>query len=95
MSRKSIGERRTEKLAQIEELRRELVQLDAKAAERIGKLAVKAGLADLDLDDEALTRELQALAARFRPGKASTAKATAHSDHPAGATDGKASDRHA
>ena len=66
MPRKSISGLRAEKLAQMEELQRELAQLDAKAADRIGKLAVKAGLADLDLEDDLWIKEFKALAGRFR-----------------------------
>lgn len=66
MARKSLGDRRAEKLAQMEALKKQLVELDAKAGERLGKLAVRAGLADLNLDDETLVREFQALAGRFR-----------------------------
>ncbi|MBD4685218.1 hypothetical protein GUG36_05995, partial [Xanthomonas citri pv. citri] len=38
-------------------------------AERIGKLAIKAGLVDLDLSDDQLSTEFAAMAARFQ-GKA-------------------------
>ena len=66
MTRKTLGERRAEKLAQMEALKKELAGLEAKAGERIGKLAVRAGLAELNLDDETLVKEFQALAGRFR-----------------------------
>jgi hypothetical protein len=66
MARKSLGDRRAEKLAQMEALKKQLAGLDAKASEHLGKLAVRAGLADLNLDDETLLREFQTIAGRFR-----------------------------
>ena len=58
MARKTIGDRRADTIARMDALKRELAELDARAGERIGKLAVRAGLADLDLDDDALMKEL-------------------------------------
>jgi hypothetical protein len=69
MAQKTLADRRAEKLAQMETLKRELAALETKAAEQIGKLAVRAGLADLNLDDDMLTKEFQALAGRFRGGR--------------------------
>ena len=90
MSRKSIVERRADKMAEMEAIRRELVQLDAKAAERIGKLAVRAGLADIDLEDDAWVKEFQALATKFH-GRAKTSRRPASESAGAdGASDGAA-----
>ena len=66
-TRKSLVERRTEKLSQIQQLKQEIAELQQGAAERIGRMAVKAGLADLAIDDAALLKEFQALANKFRP----------------------------
>ena len=77
MARKTLAERRAEKLAQLDALRKELAQLENKAAERIGRIAVRAGLADLDLDDEQLTQEFAAIAAKFRPSSTKPARADA------------------
>lgn len=66
MPRKSLIDRRAEKLAQLDTIRKELAALETKAGERLGKLALKAGLADLSLDDDTLLKEFQALAGRFR-----------------------------
>jgi hypothetical protein len=52
MPRKSLTDRRAEKLAQLDAIKRDLAALETKAGERLGKLALKAGLADLDLDDD-------------------------------------------
>jgi TraC-like protein len=66
MPRKSLTDRRAEKLAQLDTIRKELAALELKAGERLGKLALKAGLADLDLDDDRLLEEFRAIAGRFR-----------------------------
>jgi TraC-like protein len=66
MPRKSLTDRRAEKLAQLETIRKELAALETKAGERLGRLALKAGLADLDLDDDTLIEEFRAIAGRFR-----------------------------
>jgi hypothetical protein len=80
MAKKTIVERRAEKLAQMDALKKELAALETKAGERIGKLALRAGLADLNLDDDTLVKEFQAIAGRFRPGK--TEPDTAHPASP-------------
>jgi hypothetical protein len=67
MPRKSLTDRRAEKLAQLDSIKKELAALETKAGERLGRLALKAGLADLDLDDEKLLEEFRAIAGRFRP----------------------------
>jgi hypothetical protein len=67
MPRKSLTDRRSEKLAQLDAIRRDLAALEIKSGERLGKLALKAGLGDLDVDDDTLLKEFQAIAARFRP----------------------------
>ena len=66
MPRKSLTDRRAEKLAQLDAIKKELAALETKAGERLGKLALKAGLADLDLDDDTLIEEFRAIAGRFR-----------------------------
>jgi hypothetical protein len=54
MPRKSLTDRRAEKLAQLDAIKKDLAALELKAGERLGKLALKAGLADLALDDDTL-----------------------------------------
>ncbi len=66
MPRKSLTDRRAEKLAQLDAIKKELAALETKAGERLGRLALKAGLADLDLDDDTLIEEFRAIAGRFR-----------------------------
>lgn len=81
MARRTTSERRAEVLATLKEAERAVADMEAKDATRIGKLAVKAGLADLDLDDPALLKEFQVLAGRFRDGKGKPAGA--HTRAPA------------
>jgi len=66
MARKTLQERRAAALAEVEAAKRRLAQLEAEAAERIGRLAIKAGLVDLDLSDEQLASEFDAIASKFR-----------------------------
>jgi DNA-binding transcriptional MocR family regulator len=76
-------DRRAEKLAQMDVLKKELAALESKAGERIGKLAIRAGLTDLNLDDDTLVKEFQAIAGRFRAGKAEPDTAHPSSPDPA------------
>ncbi len=69
MMRKTLNERRVEKPAQINALKQELAHFENKAAERIGKIAMRAGLGDLDLKDETLLKEFQAIAGRFQSSR--------------------------
>jgi hypothetical protein len=67
MPRKSLKDRRAEALAGLEQARQRLASLEDTAAARIGRLALRAGLVDLDLTDVQLLGEFDAIAARFRP----------------------------
>lgn len=67
MARKTLAERRSEKLEELERIKSDLARLENQAAERIGKLAIRAGLADLDIGDEQLAKEFAAVAAKFQP----------------------------
>lgn len=66
MARKNLYERRAEKLTKLEDLKAEIEQMEEKVAKRFGKLAIRAGLVELNLNDDALLQELLAIAARFR-----------------------------
>jgi TraC-like protein len=66
MAKKSLTDRRAEKLAQVDAIKKDLAALEVRAGERLGKLALKAGLGDLDLDDNTLIEEFRAIAGRFR-----------------------------
>ena len=66
MARKTLAERRSEKLDELERIKSDLARIEERAAMQIGKLAVRAGLADLDIEDEQLAKEFAALAAKFQ-----------------------------
>ena len=57
---------RAEILADIEDLKRQLADSEEREERRIGKLANKAGLLDLEISDEELAKAFAELAARFR-----------------------------
>ena len=57
---------RAEILADIEDLKKQLAESEEREERRIGKLANKAGLLDLEISDEELTKAFAELAARFR-----------------------------
>lgn len=63
---KTLKERRADALAAVNAARQRLAKLETDAAERIGKLALKAGLVDLDLTDEQISAEFDAIASKFR-----------------------------
>ena len=66
MARKTLAERRSEKLDELERIKSDLARIEERAAMQVGKLAVRAGLADLDIEDEQLAKEFAALAAKFQ-----------------------------
>lgn len=66
MARKTFSDRRSEALAEIEQAKQRLAKLEAEAAEKIGRLAIKAGLVDLEIADDDLLKEFEVLAGRFR-----------------------------
>lgn len=76
MTRKTLAERRTEKLEELGRIKSALARLESQAAERIGKLAIRAGVADLDIDDEQLSKEFAAVAAKFQPKAAKKDKSS-------------------
>ena len=57
---------RAEILADIEDLKKQLAESEEREERRIGKLANKAGLLDLEISDEDLATAFAELAARFR-----------------------------
>ncbi|MBO9904185.1 hypothetical protein J7435_20180 [Xanthomonas phaseoli pv. dieffenbachiae] len=66
MARKTLSERKADKLAELNRIKAELAELESKAAERIGKIALAAGLGDLDINDAELRKEFEAIASKFR-----------------------------
>jgi hypothetical protein len=71
MARKTLSERKADKLAELNRIKAELAELESKAAERTGKIAIAAGLGDLDIDDAAMRKEFEAIASKFRKGETS------------------------
>ena len=69
---------RAEILADIEDLKKQLAESEEREERRIGKLANKAGLLDLEISDEELTKAFAELAARFRKhGRGTAARQSA------------------
>lgn len=66
MVRKTLSERKAEKLKELDRIKAELTELESKVAERIGKIAISAGIGDLDIDDASLRKEFEAVASKFR-----------------------------
>ncbi len=58
-----------EKLARLQE---ELKQAETRDAERIGRIALKAGLGEIEIDETELQAAFEDVAKRFRGGKAGT-----------------------
>jgi hypothetical protein len=86
--RKTLSERRAAKLTKLDELKSQIAHMEEKAALRFGKLAIRAGLVELNLNESELLRELCAIAARFRNGSKIAAGDGAHAPLQ-GAQDGK------
>ena len=70
MARKTLSERKADKLVELNRIKAELAELESKAAERIGKIAIAAGLGDLDIDDASMRKEFEAIASKFRKSEA-------------------------
>jgi len=93
MARLTASERRAAALTALEAAKRDLVELEAKDSARIGRLAVRAGLADLDLDDASLLTEFKTIVARFRdkggkPARSGEGSAAANGADASAGTDG-------
>lgn len=84
MARKSAAEARAEKLAQLETLKADIQALEDREATRLGRLAIKAGIADLAIPDADLLTSLKELASRFRnnPQQSAPLPPPARHDHP-------------
>ncbi|MDP4025762.1 TraC family protein [Methylobacterium sp. NEAU 140] len=80
-------------LKEIETLQAKLKAHDKAEAERLGGLAIKAGIGAIDISDEDLTREFQAIVGRFREGKEEVAKPKAKGHRGAGEAQAGADDQ--
>ncbi|UUP20051.1 TraC family protein [Nitratireductor thuwali] len=59
---------------EITRLQEQLRQAEAREAERIGRLALKAGLGDIEIEERALVAALEEVAAQFRKGSGRAAR---------------------
>lgn len=57
---------------EIAKLQEQLKNAETREAERIGRIALRAGLGEIEIDETDLSAALQELAARFRAGKPDT-----------------------
>ncbi|MAZ85993.1 MAG: conjugal transfer protein TraC [Hoeflea sp.] len=71
----------------IAKLQEQLKAAEAREAERIGRLALKAGLGEIEIDDAKLVEAFEDLAKRFRGGGGETRKSPL-TQNPAGASSG-------
>lgn len=72
---------------EIARLQDQLKAAETREAERIGRLALKAGLGELEIDDAKLVEAFEDLAKRFRGGGSETRKSQP-AQNPAGASSG-------
>lgn len=78
MARKTLAERKAAAQSELKTLQERMAKLEAEEVARIGKIALKAGMGDLNLDDDEMLAALQKFVASFRPQpavKAQTASA--------------------
>lgn len=66
MARKTLAERKAAIQEELRSAQARMARLEAEEAARIGKLAIRAGLSDLNLDDEEMLAALQKFSASFR-----------------------------
>ena len=77
--------------AEIIKLQERLKEAETREAERIGRLALKAGLGEIDLDDAKLVGAFEELAKRFQ-GRSSQFKKPAAGSDTSGAPQGQNSE---
>lgn len=61
---------------EIARLQEQLKQAETREAERIGRIALKAGIGEIEIDEGALLSALEEIAGRFRQGGGRAAKAS-------------------
>ena len=62
---------------EIARLQEQLKQAETREAERIGRIALKAGIGEIEIDEGALLSAFEEIAGRFRKGGGRAAKAAA------------------
>lgn len=68
MARKTLAERRSDALSELETAKARLAKLDNEAAERIGRIAIKSGLVNLEITDDRIREEFDNIVKRIRKG---------------------------
>ncbi len=68
MARKTLAERRSDALSELETAKARLAKLDHEAAERIGRIAIKSGLVNLEITDDRIREEFDNIVERIRKG---------------------------
>lgn len=79
MAAKPLTDKIREKKEAMAALKRQIAELEEKEALRLGKIAVAAGLADVEIDEDALRTAFADVAARFHPGEKTASAAPAPS----------------
>lgn len=82
MARETLVQKRATKLEKLKALQAEIDGLDKKTSKRIGDLAVRAGLAELDVSDVELLREFRAIVSRLGKGPVASKPKAASSGSP-------------
>ncbi|WP_116895337.1 TraC family protein [Pseudomonas syringae] len=68
MARKTLAKRRSDALSELETAKARLTKLDNEAAERIGRIAIKSGLVNLEITDDQIREEFDNIVERIRKG---------------------------
>ena len=71
---------------EIARLQDQLRQAETREAERIGRIALKAGLGEIEIEETELQAAFEEITGRFRGGKASTGKKNAGDGRTTGET---------
>ncbi|WP_454854021.1 TraC family protein [Rhizobium binxianense] len=71
MARKTLTDRRKETQQELKAIHEKMAKLDRETSERIGRLAIKTGFADLGLTDDQIKAVFQAAIAEHRKGEKS------------------------
>ncbi|WP_104698330.1 TraC family protein [Pseudomonas syringae group genomosp. 3] len=66
MARKTLADRRSDALSELETAKARLAKLDNEAAERIGRIAIKSGLVNLEITDDQIREEFDNIVERSR-----------------------------
>jgi hypothetical protein len=68
MARKTLSERRSDAISELETAKARLAKLDNEAAERIGRIAIKSGLVNLKLTDDQVRKEFDRIVEKISKG---------------------------